>query len=161
VPQGAAPQLGRQSFTVTADLDLGQDDDTGVILATGSSFGGWAFYLKDGRPTVLQAFSHLPRHKFAVTSDERLGPGKARVAFVFASEKGRNAGGQMTICVNGRPAGGGRIEHAILGTVGIGETLDIGRDTGVPVSRDYDAGKPAGSISRVAVKLGDVAGPCG
>ena len=155
VPQAAAPQLGRQSFTVTAELDVQQAGETGVILATGSKFGGWAFYLKEGRPTAFQAFSHLPRHRFSVAASEPLEPGKAMVSFVFDKEEGRYAGGTMMICVNGERAGSGRIGRTILGTTGIGETLDIGRDTGVPVTDEYAAETPGTSVSKVVVKLGE------
>jgi len=31
-------------------VTLPTNRETGVIAATGSWFGGWSFYLKDGRP---------------------------------------------------------------------------------------------------------------
>jgi arylsulfatase len=161
VPQAAAPQLGRQSFTVTAELEVQRAGQTGVILATGSQFGGWAFYLKDGRPTAFEAFSHLPQDKFSVSAREMIKPGHATVSFIFESDGGRNAGGDITICVNGEPFGTGRIGRTISGTVGIGETLDIGEDTGVPVTGDYVAGTPGGKIFKVEVQLGSKIGRCG
>jgi hypothetical protein len=59
----------------------------------------------------------------------------------------------MIISVNGREVGRGRIEQTIMSTAGLGETLDIGRDAGVPVTREYAPDAPAGAISKVQVKL--------
>ncbi len=160
VPQAAAPQLGRSSFSLTAELQLQDRNETGIILATGSRFGGWVFYLENGRPTVVEAFSHLPRHTFRVSAEEPVGPGRSTVSFHFERGAGRYAGGTLTICSNGKRIGGGSIGQTILGTAGIGETLDIGRDTGVPVSTDYPTATSAGSISKVKVELGDPLNSC-
>lgn len=154
IPQVGAPPLGRQAFTITADLDLAETDPgTGVILATGSTFGGWAFYLKDRRPAVHLAASQLERDNFTVEAAEALPIGKSQVTFAFTRDGGPNSGGQVTIRVGGRQTGAGRIGRTIGTSLGLGETFDIGRDTGVPVSRDYDASQPAGTISKVHVQI--------
>jgi arylsulfatase len=160
VPQAAAPSLGRQSFTLTAELEINVNNETAVILANGSKLGGWAFYLDDGRPTVIQAFSHLPQDKFVVSSSKALKPGKAKVSFIYDKAPGRYAGGELSICVNGRAAGSGKMEKTLLGIVGMGETLDIGRDTGVPVSDEYPAGMSSIDISKVQIELAPVSTGC-
>ncbi len=43
------PTFAGRSFTVTADITVPKAGTTGVIAAGGSWFGGWAFYLKDGK----------------------------------------------------------------------------------------------------------------
>jgi arylsulfatase len=65
------------------------------------------------------------------------------------------AGGVMQILVNGKEVAQGRIDRTILRAGAIGETFDIGRDTGVPVTDDY-AGEGVfdGVISGVEVTLG-------
>jgi arylsulfatase len=43
-----------RSFSITADVTLPANAN-GVILANGSWFGGWTFYLENGRVTALEA----------------------------------------------------------------------------------------------------------
>src|SRR3546814_7900508 len=63
----AAPSFARRPFRLTADIEVTQSAQTGVLVANGSWFGGWSFYLKDGRPAVVQAMSQRPGER----SEER------------------------------------------------------------------------------------------
>lgn len=153
LPQAVAPSLGPQSFTITADLELDSAETTGVILATGSKFGGWAFYVKDGRPAAYLAASQLERDKFLVSAKESLPVGKSQVSFVFKTSGGAFAAGELTIRINGRPVGEGRLDRTIRMPLGLGETFDIGQDTGAPVNNYYTPDRSAGTISKVQVNI--------
>jgi len=37
-------------LTITADVDV-PANGSGVLLAQGGDFGGWTFYMKDGKPS--------------------------------------------------------------------------------------------------------------
>ncbi len=126
-----------------------------MIAATGSWFGGWSFYLKDGRPVGYEAFSQQPSDQFKVAATDRLPAGPAHLRYDFVSDGGKlGAGGVLTISVNGKALAQGRIERTILISAGLGETFDIGRDTGAPVSEEYSGqGAFAGEIKRVVVDL--------
>ena len=138
---------------MSTSITLDQTDTTGVIFAGGSHFGGWAFYLKDGRPVALEAASNLPRDKFKVEAPEALQAGKSTVTYQFKSDGGPNAGGEMTIFVNEEKVASGRIGKSIVVLAGLGETWDVGQDTGVPVSREYDPGEFPGDIDFVRITL--------
>lgn len=61
----------------------------------------------------------------------------------------------MRIFIGDRLVGEGHIERTILTTAGLGETFDTGRDTGAPVTRDYEnEGRFEGEIERIDVTLG-------
>ena len=137
VMAAAAPNIAGQSFTLTADVTLDRADASGVLAAYGSWFGGWSFYLKDGRPKVVQAVSRRPEDIFDIAGTEPIGPGAHKIAFAFTSDGGIRAGGTMRIMVDGKLAAEGRIPRTILMAAGNGETFDIGRDTGEPVTEDY------------------------
>ena len=47
-------------FTLQADITVPQGGANGVILAGGSLFAGWSFYLKNGVPTAYAAASNYP-----------------------------------------------------------------------------------------------------
>jgi arylsulfatase A-like enzyme len=53
----AAPILNR-SFTISAELDA-PEQAQGVVLALGSMFGGWSFFVQDGTPVAVMAASQL------------------------------------------------------------------------------------------------------
>jgi arylsulfatase len=45
-----------RSHTITADLEIPPNGADGVIIAQAGRFGGWSFYLKDGKPTYTYNF---------------------------------------------------------------------------------------------------------
>ncbi|MCB2047661.1 MAG: arylsulfatase [Novosphingobium sp.] len=148
-----APNFVVRNFSVQAEISVPTGHETGVIAANGSRFGGWSFYLKDGRPTAFHAFSHELAHKFRVTSSTPLAPGKHLVTFDFRFDASRPfSGGTMTISADGSKLAVGRIERTVLRPAGNGETFDIGRDTGSSVTDDYvGQGNFAGAIDKVAI----------
>jgi hypothetical protein len=133
---------------------------TGVLLAYGSVFGGWSFYLKDGVPVAYEAISPNPADRYRVAGGKALPKGAATVTFNFERDPQPGAGGTMHIAVDGREVGQGRIDRTINIPAGLGETFDIGSDTGSTVSDEYPgAGAFAGDIDSVAVHLGPVMMP--
>jgi hypothetical protein len=58
--------------------------------------------------------------------------------------------------VDGQPVAQGRIERTIPFRISADETLDIGEDTGTPVSEDYQVPfKFSGDLKKVAIQLSD------
>jgi arylsulfatase len=63
----------------------------------------------------------------------------------------------MRILIDGEEAGKDRIERQIIVVAGLGETFDIGRDTGVPVARLAGGQVPfEGEIRRIEVEPGSL-----
>ncbi len=153
VIESAAPPVGADSFSVTASFSTEEADTTGVLLAGGSKFGGWSFYLKDGRPIAFLAASQLPQDQFRIAADTRLGAGKHEVTFAFQRKGGPLSGGTITIAVDGQQVAQGRAEKLLNVLAGLGETWDVGRDTGVRVSEEAVAGEFPGEIDRVRMML--------
>lgn len=149
----AAPSFAARSFSVTAELDAGPGA-SGVLLAAGSHFGGWTFYLDHGRPVVHQALSQQPADQFHVAAGSAVPGGPATVRYDFDYDGGGpGRGGLMRISIDGREVGRGRIERTILAIAGLGETYDVGRDTGAPVLDYPIAPEFAGRIRRVEIVL--------
>lgn len=146
----AAPILNR-SFTVTADVEV-PDNASGVVMALGSKFGGWSFFMKDGVPVALMAASQLDGDQSRVAADTPLPRGKATLAYQFVSDGGINAGGEMRISLNGKEIGRGRIARTISKLPEMTDTLDIGFDADTPVTTEYkNEGQFNGTINRVDV----------
>jgi arylsulfatase A-like enzyme len=149
------PSFAGRSFSITADIVVPKAGTTGVIAAGGSWFGGWAFYLKDGKPVAYEAFSQEPGEQYRIASIHALRAGKATIRYDFQSDGGGvGKGGTMHVSVDGKEVASGRVEKTISIFAGLGETFDIGFDTGTPVSEDYPGqGNFAGEIEKVAVHL--------
>ena len=69
---------------------------------------------------------------------------------------GLGKGGTATLMVDGKKAAEGRLERTIPFRISADETLDVGEDTGTPVSEDYRVPfKFTGKLLGVAIKLGE------
>src|SRR3546814_2359776 len=65
------------------------------------------------------------------------------------------SGGTMRIAVNGEMVAESHMPATIMRPAGLGETFDLGRDTGVPVTEDYAKdGAFGGKIINIDVFLG-------
>jgi len=84
-----------------------------------------------------------------------LAPGPATVRLDFKYDGGGlGKGGVASLFVNDRKVGEGRIEQTVPGRFSADETFDVGRDTGSPVSAQYESPFPfTGTIRTVKVKL--------
>lgn len=150
----AAPILNR-SFTISAELDVPAQAQ-GVVLALGSRFGGWSFFVQDGTPVALMAASQLEGDQSRVAASGTLPAGKSVLSYQFVSDGGVNAGGEMRISVDGRDIGRGRIARTISKLPEMTDTLDIGFDADTPVTAEYrDGGRFNGTLNRVDVNIGN------
>jgi arylsulfatase len=113
-----------------------------VVLAYGSRFGGWSLLLDHGRPRLVWARSTDPEEIRAVTATSALPKGASRLEMRFAVEK---PGGPATVTLSSGGAELARLAlpQSILVPAGTIETLDVGRDLGVPVT---DYATPHGAI---------------
>ena len=150
----AAPILNR-SFTISAELDVPAQAQ-GVVLALGSRFGGWSFFVQDGTPVAVMAASQLEGDQSRVAASGTLPAGKSVLSYQFVSDGGVNAGGEMRISVDGRDIGRGRIARTISKLPEMTDTLDIGFDADTPVTAEYrDGGRFNGTLNRVDVNIGN------
>jgi arylsulfatase len=153
----AAPPLFARDFSVKARITP-EAAANGVILAVGSWFGGWSFYLDQGRPVAHHAFSLRPEDRFTIASETALGASPTEVEFRFEYDGGGiGKGGTLTIFSGDLQLAQGRVERTISIPAGLGETMDTGRDTGVPVARSSSGQVPfEGTIREVRISTGRV-----
>jgi hypothetical protein len=79
-----------------------------VIVAQGGRFGGFSFFVKDGKPVFV--YNYLGLEKFTVASSQVPSPGKHTIVYDFKSDGGPGKGGVGTITVDGKAVSEGRIE---------------------------------------------------
>jgi arylsulfatase len=155
IPEGTAPDMKNKSWKIGADVDIPDGGADGVIATQGGRFNGWGLYLLDAKPVFHYNLAGVFRSTIA--GKDKLAPGKHVVLVDFKYDGGGlGKGGTVTISVDEKPAAEGRVERTIPFRVALDETLDIGEDTGTPVSEDYRVPfKFTGKLNRVLVRLGE------
>lgn len=149
-----------RSHAVTAQVTVAPAGAGGVIVAQGGEFGGWALYVTGGRLTYCHNFLGLQR--FKVQGDGPLEPGSHEVRMELAYDGGGlGKGGTVTLSVDGRRVGEGRVAATVPMVYSLDETTDIGRDTASPVSDDYTAEESIfrGTVEWVRIDVGEGAEP--
>jgi len=152
--ENAFINMKNRSVSITADLEVPRGGANGVILAQGGRFGGWSFHMKGGR--LAYSYNFVGMKRTTITATKPVPDGKATVRMEFAYDGGGLAkGGLVTLLVNGKKVGGGRIEQTIPMMYSTDEGADVGVDEGTPVVEDYQprSTKFTGTIRRVVVDV--------
>ena len=147
--------IKNKSFSVTAQIVAPEKPLEGVVVAQGGAFGGWAFYVKGGKPKFV--YNVLGLQEFATEADQAVPSGEHQVRVEFAYDGGGLAkGGDVTLFLDGAPIGSGRVEVTQPLIFSADETTDIGEDAGMPVTPDYKgADRFNGTIELVQIDVGD------
>lgn len=148
--------IKNKSFSVTSEIEVPKDGGRGVILTQGGRFGGWSFYIKNGKPEFTYNFLGLER--YVVTSSKKLPQGESTVKVDFAYDGGGlGKGGDLTISVNGEIVAKGRIEKTQPYIFSADETADVGLDNQTPVAEGIGYGpeetKFTGKIDKVVIEI--------
>ena len=166
VPHNLAPILPGKSYTITANIQRDNTQQNGVITAQGDRFSGYSLYLKDSRLVyerntgvdVIRVVSNDPVPVGNSTLQfryDKVSTGLAVAKGLFSEGLGFNRlsvlKGTGTLLINGKESGNVIINQPFM--VGW-EGLDIGRDTGAPVSPQYESPNPfAGKITHVTYDM--------
>jgi arylsulfatase A-like enzyme len=127
--------MKNKSYAVTADIVVPEEGAKGVIVAQGGAFGGWSLYAKEGKPAYCYNLFGLER--FKVYGEEPLAEGDHQVRLEFAYDGGGlGKGGTAALFLDGTKVSEVRVDGTVPMVFSADETLDIGSDSGTPVSDD-------------------------
>lgn len=150
IPENAFINIKNSSLTITAEVDVPANAH-GVIICQGGDFGGWTFYMMDGKPAYM--YNWVGLESYTVSSSQKVGPGKHTITLDFAYDGGRGAGGIATINIDGTKAAEGKILKTNSNTFGIDESADVGTDENTPVNLAYaKKEKFSGKIKQVTIE---------
>jgi arylsulfatase len=139
LPQGDSPNILNASYTITAEIEVPEGGAEGMILTSGGRFGGYGFYLKDGKPVFLWNLVDLKRISWEGT--EALTPGKHVLEFDFTYDgkgagtlafndfSGVGKGGTGVLKVDGQQVATQQMEQTLPMILQWDEAFDIGSDT--------------------------------
>ena len=134
--ENSAINTKNKSHSVTAEIEVPSADASGVIVAQGGNMGGWSLYVHEGKLRYCYNVCGILRYYVAATSP--LPAGKQQVRMEFAYDGGGlGKGGTVTLYVDGKQVGEGRVDRTHRFLFSMDETMDIGCDVGEPVSKDY------------------------
>jgi arylsulfatase len=154
--ENAVLNVKNKSHSVTAEIEAPEGGGEGVIIAQGGRFGGWALYVKDGKPAYVHNWAGMER--YTVASDAPLPEGNVTVRYEFAYDGGEpGSGGTGALFVNGEQVAQGRIEQTVGYTFSLDEGMDVGMDLATPVSEEYPARDNAftGTIRSVTLEISE------
>ncbi|HSZ40680.1 MAG TPA: arylsulfatase [Trebonia sp.] len=156
VPESVAPNVRNRSYTIAVEVTIDSVDAAGVLFAHGSRFGGHALYLKDGK--LRYCYNFVGEQEQIVESALPVPTGHVVLSATFEREgDSMPAEGTLTLHIRDREAGRGRIRTQPGKFSIAGEGLNIGKDSGEPVTGDYPGQAPwpftGGSIKRAAIDV--------
>ena len=137
-------------------MEIPEGGAEGVLVTQGGRFNGLGLYLLDGKPVFH--YNLVGVRRTTVAGKDKLRPRKTRQSSLTSSMTvpAWAKAGVATLPVDGKTAADGKIKRTIPFRVSADETLDIGEDTGTPVSEDYHVPfKFTGTLSKVVIKLGE------
>jgi arylsulfatase A-like enzyme len=143
-----------KSHAITAEVIVPQSGAEGVIVAIGGIPGGWSLFVKGGKPIYHYNFYGVVQ--YTVEGASAIPPGTHQVRMEFAYDGGGLAkGGTVTLYVDGKKVGQGRVEQTEPLVFSADETCDVGNDFGSPVTRDYPASGPkfTGDVNWVEIDV--------
>jgi len=152
---GVSPPIYFMPFSVEAEIEVPEQGANGVMLASGSKFGGWSFYLDDGKPVAYASLLGLPipGKQSRIAADTAVSPGKHTVLYEVEPDD-EGPGATVTISIDGDEVASGKVAERPKMPAGNGEALDTGRDTNVAVSPDYShEGVFTGELEKVSVRV--------
>ncbi len=155
VLSGMIPRIYNRSYSITADLLVPEGGADGVIVAEADHLGGFTLYVKDGKLT--HTYSMMGVFVFKQVAEEDLPSGEITVRMEFAADEAKPAtGGEVTLFIDDRPVGKGRMDHTVPIRFSGYAGMDIGRDNGGVVDLAYENRKPfafTGTIKKVVFDI--------
>jgi len=153
--EGSIVNIKNKSHAVTAEVIVPESGAKGVMVAQGGLTGGWGLYAKDGKPKYCYNFYGIDR--YYVEGASKIPVGKHEVRMEFAYDGGGLAkGGTVTLYLDGKKCGEGRVERTEPMVFSADETCDVGFGAGSPVTYDYGThdNEFSGEVNWVEIDIG-------
>ena len=153
ISEGGAPDLKNKSFGISAVVDIPEQGAEGVLMTQGGRFCGLGLYMLEGRPVFHYNLAGVER--YTVAGKDKVPPGRHVITLDFNYDgDGVGKGGQATLTVDGEKVASEHLPQTIAYRMSLDETLDIGEDTGTPVSEDYKVPfKFTGDLEKVTINI--------
>ncbi len=141
-----------RSFTITAEVELKNKNENGVIISQAGRFGGWVIYMKGGK--VHHEYNFFGVEHTNISSQGAVSPGKHTIKYEFISDGPKpGSGGKSILFVDGNKVAEGYVPKTQPFAFSADEGADVGVDSETNVSNDYKErdNKFTGRIHKVVI----------
>lgn len=133
MPESSVLNLKNCSYRISAEIEVTNETNQGVIACQGGNMAGWSLYL-DNKTRPVFHYNWFGHEHYSFAGAETLNVGKHLIEVLFAYDGGFGAGGTVSMLVNKSEVSTGHIEKTVPLVFSMsGETFDVGVDTGSPV----------------------------
>jgi arylsulfatase len=152
--EGSMVVTHNKSYSLTAEIEVPASGANGVIVAIGGGVGGWSLYAHNGK--LKHCYNFFGIQRYFAEGTQPIPAGKHQVRMEFKYDGGGLAkGGAVSLFVNGKKDGEGRVDQTVPMVFSADETCDVGKETGSPVSPDYGptGNEFSGAVNWVQIDL--------
>ena len=136
MPEFSVLNLKNVSYNIIAKIELGGTKNSGVIACQGGAMAGWALFL-NSRGRLKFVYNWFGKEFTEVCSSDSLAAGVHEIKVNYEHDGGFGAGGFFKLLIDEILLDSKRINRTVPVIFSMsGETFDVGRNTGSPVS-DY------------------------
>jgi arylsulfatase A-like enzyme len=128
--------LKNKSHSITAEIVVPKKGAEGVIVCQGANIGGWSLYAKGGKLKYCYNWGGFKHFFVEAASPLPAGEHQVRMEFAYAGG-GLGKGGKVTLFTDGKKVGEGDVPATLPIVFSADDGLDVGEDSGAPVSPDY------------------------
>ena len=156
IQRGMVPRIFGRSYAIEARLVVPADGAQGVIVANADFMGGFALWVDEER-RLHHTYSFLGVETYRQVSTEPIPTGDVTVRMLFETAAPVvGSGGRVTLWAGERLIGEGELPQTVSLAFTSYAGLDVGRDNGLVVDRDYEDKAPyafTGSVKEVIFDL--------
>ncbi len=152
LPEPVGPQLFPRGHSITAELEIPQENADGVITCAGAFSAGWTLYVKNRKPNFRYTCFDIA--DVNIRGAEPLPAGQVTLKTLFVPDGSPEGSGTLEIFVNGQSAGKGKLTRSLF-RHGL-EPFEVGRDsiTSIdPAYREQGEFEFAGTIKKIVFEL--------
>ena len=155
IASGMIPRIYNHSYAISADLVIPEGGAEGVIVAEADHLGGFSLFVEGGK--LRHTYSMMGALVYRQESDTPLPAGEVTVRLEFHADAPKPAtGGDVRLFANGTEIGKGRMDFTVPLRFSGYAGMDIGRDNGGVVDRNYANRAPftfTGTIKKVTFDI--------
>jgi arylsulfatase A-like enzyme len=158
VPEQVAANIRGRSYRVVASVDLDSPDASGVLMASGSRFGGHSLFLKDRKLWYVYNFLGVKEQKFVSSPPIEAGRHIFGIEFTKTGlGEHHESLGSAKLWVDDAVVAEGPMQTQIGSFNLCGDGLCVGRDSSDPVTDEYPTPSTfsGGTIIQVEIGVGE------
>ncbi|KZS79067.1 arylsulfatase [Mycobacterium kansasii] len=156
IQRGMVPRIFGRSYAIEGRLHIPDSGAQGVIVANADFMGGFALWV-DEQQRLHHTYSFLGVETYRQVSTEPLPTGDVTARMLFETDQPVvGSGGKVTLWADDRLIGEGRLPQTVSLSFTSYAGMDVGRDNGLVVDRDYEDKAPyafTGTVTEVIFDL--------